>query len=106
MLSTWPANVSCASQVVDHGATYCYLQGTSMAGPHVSRRRGLDHEHTGKSEGGPGGLGEAPTRCRVRTDCDLRAFPQFSGEPQECTGGMGTTASTARVRSTPWSAVD
>jgi subtilisin family serine protease len=42
VLSTWPAsliNVTCgpATRVVDaSGATYCYIQGTSMAAPHVS----------------------------------------------------------------------
>jgi len=36
VLSTYPANVNCTRRVVDNGATYCYLQGTSMAGPHVA----------------------------------------------------------------------
>jgi subtilisin family serine protease len=36
VLSTWPAANPCGRQVVDQGAKYCYLQGTSMAAPHVT----------------------------------------------------------------------
>jgi lantibiotic leader peptide-processing serine protease len=38
VLSTWPASQPCpaALTVVDAGAKYCYLQGTSMASPHVA----------------------------------------------------------------------
>jgi subtilisin family serine protease len=35
VLSSWPSYIPCSRKVVDQGATYCYLQGTSMAGPHV-----------------------------------------------------------------------
>lgn len=39
VLSTYPAEIACSRQEVDPGppsSTYCYLQGTSMAGPHVA----------------------------------------------------------------------
>src|SRR6516165_8577618 len=39
VLSTWPAALqsSCLRKVIDpSGAVYCYLQGTSMASPHVA----------------------------------------------------------------------
>jgi lantibiotic leader peptide-processing serine protease len=36
VLSTYPASQPCTRKVVDNGATYCYLQGTSMAAPHVA----------------------------------------------------------------------
>src|SRR5437764_6986246 len=39
VLSTWPAGLfsHCVRKVVDvSGATYCYLQGTSMASPHAA----------------------------------------------------------------------
>lgn len=36
VLSTYPANQPCTRKVVDQGATYCYLQGTSMASPHAA----------------------------------------------------------------------
>jgi lantibiotic leader peptide-processing serine protease len=37
VLSTWPAAFACTRKVVDpSGATYCYLQGTSMASPHAA----------------------------------------------------------------------
>jgi lantibiotic leader peptide-processing serine protease len=35
VLSTYPPSQPCARKVVDQGATYCYLQGTSMASPHA-----------------------------------------------------------------------
>jgi len=35
VLSTYPASQPCTRKVVSGGATYCYLQGTSMAGPHA-----------------------------------------------------------------------
>src|SRR5207237_9621049 len=38
VLSTWPSALAanCLRQVSDGGALYCYLQGTSMASPHVA----------------------------------------------------------------------
>src|SRR6266566_812272 len=38
VLSTWPASLAsrCLRKVVDSGALYCYLQGTSMASPHAA----------------------------------------------------------------------
>ena len=36
VLSTYPASQPCTRKVVSGGATYCYLQGTSMASPHAA----------------------------------------------------------------------
>jgi len=36
VLSTYPASRPCTRKVVSGGATYCYLQGTSMAAPHAT----------------------------------------------------------------------
>jgi lantibiotic leader peptide-processing serine protease len=36
VLSTYPTNQPCTRKVVSGGATYCYLQGTSMASPHAT----------------------------------------------------------------------
>jgi subtilisin family serine protease len=36
VLSTYPASRPCSRKVVSGGATYCYLQGASMASPHVA----------------------------------------------------------------------
>ena len=36
VLSTYPAGQPCLRPVVSGGATYCYLQGTSMAAPHAT----------------------------------------------------------------------
>jgi subtilisin family serine protease len=35
VLSTYPPNEPCTRRVINQGATYCYLQGTSMASPHA-----------------------------------------------------------------------
>lgn len=36
VLSTWPSYIGCGRHLFDGGAEYCYLQGTSMASPHVA----------------------------------------------------------------------
>jgi subtilisin family serine protease len=36
VLSSYPPNQPCLRRVVSGGATYCYLQGTSMAAPHAT----------------------------------------------------------------------
>ena len=90
VLSTYPANVSCARRVVNNGATYCYLQGTSMAGPHVAGVAALIISHTGKSGGAVQAALQQATNALPCPDASIYApFPQNSGEPQECTGGIG-----------------
>ncbi len=53
VLSTYPAANPCLRQVFDPvtGAKYCYLQGTSMAGPHAVGVAALIQSHTGKTGG-------------------------------------------------------
>jgi lantibiotic leader peptide-processing serine protease len=92
VLSTWPASQPCAIPVVDSGATYCYLQGTSMASPHVAGVAALI-----KSQGisSPGAVAAKiqntadPMACP--TDMSVYAnFPALdNGAPQVCTGGTG-----------------
>ena len=91
VLSTWPAAAACAIQIVDQGAKYCWIQGTSMAGPHAAGLAALL-----LSKGVAPGSVEAAMETTANplpcpTDMSMyEAFPQLSGEPQECTGGLRT----------------
>jgi subtilisin family serine protease len=95
VLSTYPAALfaSCFRKVVDpSGATYCYLQGTSMASPHVAGVAALIAS-TGVTS--PGAI-----VAKVQNTADPEAcppdlsiyafFPSVSnGHPQVCQGGPG-----------------
>jgi subtilisin family serine protease len=97
VLSSWPASlltVTCASalRVVDaSGATYCYQQGTSMAGPHVAGVAALIASEFGHMM--PGAMGAMLTSTAVPMACpsDLSIYAFFpardNGAPQVCTGG-------------------
>jgi subtilisin family serine protease len=89
VLSTYPAGRPCLRPVVDpSGATYCYLQGTSMASPHVAGVAALIISSTGKSGGAVEAALQQATNPVACPDISIYApFPQNSGEPQECTGG-------------------
>ena len=91
MLSTYPSYRPCARRVVDaSGATYCYLQGTSMAGPHVAGVAALIISPTGKSGGAVQAALQRATNALPCPDMSIYApFPQNSGEPQDCQGGTG-----------------
>jgi subtilisin family serine protease len=91
VLSTWPAANACTLQVTDPttGAKYCYLQGTSMAGPHVAGVAALIRSQDGTlTSGGVTGALQQATNPRPCPDTSIYArFPQMGGEPQECQGG-------------------
>jgi subtilisin family serine protease len=108
VLSTWPTEIPCTRQVQDPPpppeptATYCYLQGTSMAGPHVagvaalvvSRFGDPDNPQNGKMR--PGAVQQYvektadPQPCPTEEEMAFYApFPRPDGEPQECQGGEG-----------------
>jgi lantibiotic leader peptide-processing serine protease len=95
VLSTYPASLfsTCSRKVVDaSGATYCYLQGTSMASPHAAGVAALI-ESTGVTQ--PGAVESRlentadPLACP--SDVSIYAFfPALdNGAPQVCTGGTG-----------------
>jgi subtilisin family serine protease len=97
VLSTWPSYLPCTRQLVDGTAHYCYLQGTSMAAPHVTGVAALI-ESQFSSDGMPPGrvaaaLGQTadPIACPDGATLALYApFPSFSnGAPQTCEGGTG-----------------
>jgi subtilisin family serine protease len=89
VLSTYPPGNPCTRRVVDPtGATYCYLQGTSMAGPHVVGVAALIRSQHGITS--PGAIAAAlqqATNPQPCPDASLYApFPQMGGAPQECQG--------------------
>ena len=95
VLSTYPASLinTCARRVIDaSGATYCYLQGTSMASPHVAGVAALIASKGVKS---PGAIvaklvtAVDPIAC-PSDESIYDFFPSLdNGEPQECDGGIG-----------------
>ena len=118
VLSTWPADAGCGRAVTQEPppaagvARYCYLQGTSMAGPHaagvaaliISRYGDLDNPQNGKMR--PGSVAAkmqqtadpqpcptelpltgAPGSSRANTPYANTTRPD--GSPQECQGGEG-----------------
>ena len=109
VLSTWPPNIPCLRSVKETTtdpneptAVYCYLQGTSMASPHVagvaaliiSRYGDLNNPQNGK-------LRPGQVQALIQQTADPQPCPQTlppgyssilgvnSGLPQECQGGTG-----------------
>ena len=92
VLSTYPPADACIRRVVDPtGATYCYLQGTSMAAPHAVGVAALILSAHGNMK--PGQLAAAVQRATRPLSCPdtsiYAPFPQSSGEAQTCQGGSG-----------------
>jgi subtilisin family serine protease len=93
VLSTFSANgVICspALTVVENGAKYCYLQGTSMAAPHATGVAALILSARGDLKPGAlsAALQQSTNALACPTDLSIYApFPQNSGAPQTCQGG-------------------
>jgi subtilisin family serine protease len=94
VLSTYPASLisKCVRQVFDGTATYCYLQGTSMASPHAAGVAALLESATGKTGGAlAAALQQATNPIPCPSDTSAYAFfPALDGgAPQTCQGGVG-----------------
>lgn len=93
VLSTWPASLAagCLRKVIDNGAVYCYLQGTSMASPHVAGVAALiKSQHPTWSPGVIAAwLGQTADPLACPADVSIYAFfPAVdNGAAQVCTGG-------------------
>jgi subtilisin family serine protease len=92
VLSTYPPYLFCRRPVVDPtGATYCYLQGTSMASPHVAGVAALIKSIGVSSPGAVTGRLEStadPLACPDPYQPSLDGFLRPSGDPQVCQGGI------------------
>ena len=94
VLSTWPASLAskCLRKVFDSGAVYCYLQGTSMASPHVTGVAALIMSTGVTSPGAVAARIENtadPMACPADTSI-YAFFPAVdNGAPQMCQGGLG-----------------
>jgi subtilisin family serine protease len=114
VLSTWPAallTVTCgpSSRVVDaSGATYCYLQGTSMAGPHVS---GVAALIASRGIRNPGAIASKLVSTSDHLACppDLSIYAPFpaydNGAPQLCQGTLDYNSFNGNGQVNAWRAV-
>jgi subtilisin family serine protease len=91
VLSTWPAAFPCTRKVVDGGATYCYLQGTSMASPHAA---GVAALIASQGITNPGAVAAKLQTTADPIDCPpdpsiYAFFPAVdNGAPQVCQGAL------------------
>ncbi|MDP9181471.1 MAG: S8 family serine peptidase, partial [Actinomycetota bacterium] len=93
VLSTWPAYAGCAISTTDQGAKYCWLQGTSMAGPHAAGVAALLSSRGMSGAQVAAALASTAMPLACPEDMSMYAnFPQANGDPQECTGSAGHTS--------------
>ena len=97
VLSTWPSYLPCGLGLVDGLAHYCYLQGTSMAAPHVTGVAALIESAFSFDGMSPGRvtamLGQTADLIACPDAATLALYAPFpsvsNGAPQTCQGGPG-----------------
>lgn len=108
VLSTWPATIPCRRSVKETGdveeptAVYCYLQGTSMASPHVTGVAALIVSRFGDLSSSKGKMNPGQVQALLDQTADPQPCPtaaelaryaffpsQNNGAPQACQGGTG-----------------
>jgi subtilisin family serine protease len=105
VLSTYPSELPCTRSETDSSTvpatTYCYLQGTSMAAPHVSGVAALvisvfgDLQNPQNGKMRPSQVSQyiehtADSQpCPTELPAGYEDFPRPGGNPQECQGGEG-----------------
>ena len=97
VLSTWPSYIGCTRLVVDvDGSHYCYLQGTSMASPHVAGIAALLRSQHPRWSAGAVAAAIGSTADPMACPSDVSAYAFFpavdNGAPQTCQGGAGSNS--------------
>ena len=92
VLSTWPSYRPCTRKVMEGTTVYCYLQGTSMASPHVA---GVAALIVSMGITSPGAVTARINNTADPMACpnDVSVYAPFpatdNGAPQTCQGGIG-----------------
>jgi subtilisin family serine protease len=101
VLSTYPPNKPCTRRVTENigdpqepTVVYCYLQGTSMASPHVAGVAALIVSRYGNLGGPNGKMSHERVKAYLDQTADPQACPTFLPPTYESFFGVGTESGT------------